>query len=197
MKRPTVEQLLAAYSNGVFPMAHEEAEWDVFWYEPDPRAILPFETFHVSKSLARTVRQKKFEIRLDHDFAGVMKMCAEIPRTHESGTWISDGLLEAYTEFHHLGFAHSVEAYLDDKLVGGLYGVSIKGLFAGESMFHTETDASKVCLVHLVNHLQTQGFVLHDTQFMTDHLRTFGAIEVSREEYQTLLDDAMRVNASF
>lgn len=196
MKRPTAQMLLTGYAQGIFPMAHEEADWEVYWYAPDPRAIIPFESFHVSKSLQRTVRQAPFEIRHDTAFEEVMQACSA-PRGPSDGTWISDGLLRAYIELHELGFAHSVEAWQDGELVGGLYGVALRGLFAGESMFHRATDASKVCLVHLVEHLQAQGFVLHDCQFMTDHLARFGATEISRFEYERMLRDALQIDARF
>lgn len=188
--------LLSAYAQGIFPMAHAEDDWNIYWYAPDPRAIIPFEGFHVSKTLARTVRKGLFEIRYDTAFEDVMRRCAA-PRRAEDGTWISEGLLAAYVELHELGFAHSVEAWQDDELVGGLYGVTIGGLFAGESMFHTVTDASKVCLVHLVRRLEQRGFVLHDTQFMTPHLRRFGAIEISRYDYEARLKAALEVETTF
>lgn len=196
LKRPTAEMLLSAYAQGIFPMAHAEDDWNIYWYAPDPRAIIPFEGFHVSKTLARTVRKGLFEIRYDTAFEDVMRRCAA-PRRAEDGTWISEGLLAAYVELHELGFAHSVEAWQDDELVGGLYGVTIGGLFAGESMFHTVTDASKVCLVHLVRRLEQRGFVLHDTQFMTPHLRRFGAIEISRYDYEARLKAALEVETTF
>ncbi len=196
MKRPTAHMLLAGYAQGIFPMAHPEEDWEVYWYAPDPRAILPFDGFHVSKSLARTVRKAPYEIRHNSAFAAVMQGCAE-PRDAESGTWISRGLTQAYLELHELGFAHSVEAWRDDVLVGGLYGVAIHGMFAGESMFHRATDASKVCLVHLVEHLKQRGFVLHDCQFMTPHLQRFGAVEIERAEYERRLARALDVDATF
>ena len=197
MKRPTIEMLVSAYAQGVFPMAHADEEWDVFWYAPDRRAILPFESFHVSKTLARTVRQEKFDVRFDTAFESVMRHCASVERSHETGTWISEDLLQAYVALHEVGFAHSVEAWREGELVGGLYGVAVRGLFAGESMFHLETDASKVCLVHLVERLRTRGFALHDVQFMTDHPRSFGAAEIPREEYEARLAEAMEIEARF
>ncbi len=189
MKRPTVEMLLSAYSQGIFPMAHEDEDWEVYWYAPDPRAIFPFDEFHVPRSLAKTIRQGKFEVRVDHDFEAVMRECAA-PRPGQ-GLWISEQLIEAYVELHELGFAHSVETWQDGKLVGGLYGVSLRGLFAGESMFSRVADASKVALVYLVERLQERRFTLLDTQFMTDHLKRFGAREIPREEYEELLEVAM------
>ena len=196
MKRPTAEMLVSGYAQGIFPMAHAEHDWEVYWYAPDPRTILPFETFHISKSLARTVRKAPFDIRFDTAFRDVMLACAA-PRGDDQGTWISDDLLEAYVELHELGFAHSVEAWQDGTLVGGVYGIALRGLFAGESMFHRATDASKVCLVHLVERLRAHGFVLHDCQFMTPHLQRFGAVEIPRYEYEQRLQAALRVDASF
>ncbi len=197
MKSPTVENLLAAYSQGAFPMAQEEENWEVYWYQPDPRTILPLdEGFHVSKTLAATVRKNIFEIRFSTDFEGVMRKCAE-PRGDDSGTWISEDLLQSYLELHRHGFAHSVEAYFEDELVGGLYGVSLGALFAGESMFHRKRDASKVCLVALVQRLRKQGYLLHDTQFMTDHLRRFGAKEIPNTIYLERLERAMQKNCTF
>ena len=196
MKQPTPEMLLTAYAQGIFPMAHEEDRWNVYWYAPDPRTILPFDAFHVSKTLKKTVRQAPFDIRFDTAFDDVMRKCAE-PRGDGQGTWISDGLVDAYTELHRLGFAHSVEAWQDDELVGGVYGIALRGLFAGESMFHTVTDASKVCLVHLVDRLRSHGFILHDCQFMTPHLARFGATEIPRFEYEARVHEAMAVDAKF
>jgi leucyl/phenylalanyl-tRNA--protein transferase len=187
--------LISAYSQGIFPMAHEDADWDVFWYAPDPRTIIEFDEFHVPKRLGRTVRQGKFEVRFSTAFEQVMRECAQ-PRPHD-GIWISEGLIEAYCELHELGFAHSVECWQDDELVGGLYGVALRGLFAGESMFHKVTDASKVALVHLVEHLQEKGFVLLDTQFTTAHLAKFGAKEIPRAEYERRVSMAMNVDAHF
>lgn len=196
MKQPTPEMLLTAYAQGIFPMAHQEDRWNIYWYAPDPRTILPFDTFHVSKSLGRTVRKGVFDIRYDTAFEQVMRACAE-PRGDGHGTWISEGIIQAYVELHNLGFAHSVEAWQDNELVGGMYGVAVRGLFAGESMFHRVTDASKVCMVHLVQRLEEKGFVLHDCQFMTPHLRKFGAIEVPRFEYESRLREALKVDATF
>ena len=196
MKRPPVRMLLTAYAQGCFPMAQQAEDWEVYWYAPDPRAIIEFENFHVSRTLARTVRKQPFQIRFDTAFERVMRACAA-PRTDDAGMWISEGLVEAYVEMHRLGFAHSVEAWEDGELVGGLYGVALRGLWAGESMFHRRTDASKVCMVHLVDHLRERGFVLHDCQFLTDHLGRFGATEVTRQDYEERLQDALLVDATF
>jgi leucyl/phenylalanyl-tRNA--protein transferase len=185
------EILVSAYMQGVFPMAHEDGQ--IYWYRPDPRAILPLdERFHVSRSLARTVRRDVFTMRYNTAFPRVIAACAA-----RRSTWISDKIIRAYIQLHRLGFAHSVESWLNGKLVGGLYGVAVGGLFAGESMFHRERDASKVALVHLVERLRDGGFRLLDIQYMTDHLRRFGAIEVSDADYQERLARAIRTPARF
>ena len=167
---------------------------EVYWYDPDPRAILPLDTFHVSRSLWRVVRNGRFEIRTNTAFAEVMRACAAPAPSRES-TWISEEFVRAYTKLHEGGLAHSVETWLDGKLVGGLYGVSLGGFFAGESMFHRERDASKVALVHLVERMRCGGFTLLDVQFMTPHLQRFGAIEVSRRQYKKLLAYALHTSA--
>ncbi len=188
--RPRVEELLAAYMQGAFPMAHPEEGGRIYWYAPDPRAIIPLEDFHIPRRLAQTVRQEPFDIRIDADVAAVIDACAA-PRQNQSQTWISTGIRDAYLDLHDQGFVHTVEAWLDDRLVGGLYGVAIGGLFAGESMFFRETDASKVCLVHLVRRLRQRGYALLDIQFINDHLRQFGAIEIPRKEYERRLAQAL------
>lgn len=175
-------------------MADEDGT--IFWYEPDPRAIIPLNTFHVPHSLARAIRRGGFEVRIDTAFRTVIKACAE-PAPGRQITWISPEIIEAYNELHTLGFAHSVEIWIDGQLVGGLYGVALGGLFAGESMFSWVKDSSKIALVHLVERLRRGGFCLLDTQFMTEHLRRFGAIEVPRSEYQVLLAHALTVWARF
>lgn len=188
------QQLLYAYAQGIFPMAHEDGE--IYWYDPDPRAILPLEGFHVPRRLARTVRQEPFDIRVDKAFREVIEACAA-PAPGRESTWISDGIIEAYNRLHSLGFAHSVEAWQDGRLVGGLYGVAINSFFAGESMFSRERDASKVTLVHLVERLQERGFLLLDIQFLTDHFRQFGAVEIARREYRALLARALAKENAF
>jgi leucyl/phenylalanyl-tRNA--protein transferase len=176
-------------------MADEKG--DVSWYDPDPRTILPLdESFHVSRSLRRVMRQNRFEIRLDSCFSEVMIACAA-PGKGREHTWISDEFVNVYSQLHRLGFAHCVEVWRDEKLVGGLYGVSLGGLFAGESMFSREMNASQVALVSLTNHLRSRGFVLHDVQFMTPHLKRFGALEIKRVEYQERLAKAIKVNSKW
>jgi leucyl/phenylalanyl-tRNA--protein transferase len=187
--------LISAYCQGIFPMSDHSGE--IYWYDPDPRAIIPLdERFTVSRRLARTIRSGRFEIHVDTSFRRVMEACAA-PDAGRAETWISSELVEAYSYLHRLGFAHSVEAWRDGMLVGGLYGVAVQGLFAGESMFSHERDASKVALVHLVERLRRGGFVLLDTQFLTAHLAKFGAYEISRAEYQARLARALEVETSF
>lgn len=190
----TPQMLLSAYCQGVFPMAHEDGR--IYWYDPDPRAIIPLDRFHVSRSLERTIRQHSFEIRLNTAFTAVIKACAA-PALGREETWINDDIIQAYTRLHRLGFAHSVEAWQGSELVGGLYGVAIGGFFAGESMFSTVTDSSKVALVYLVEHLRRRRFRLLDTQFMTEHLRRFGAEEISAAEYRQRLGQALLTSATF
>ena len=187
-------QLLYAYAQGIFPMAHEDGA--IYWYDPDPRAILPLHAFHVPRRLARTVRQEPFDIRVDGAFRSVIEACAA-PAPGRENTWISAEIIEAYDRLHRLGFAHSVEAWLEGRLVGGLYGVAINSFFAGESMFSRKRDASKVTLVHLVERLKEKGFLLLDIQFLTDHFRQFGAVEVPRSEYRTLLARALQKDNDF
>lgn len=196
MKRPSAEMLLAAYAQGIFPMAHPEYDGEIAWYAPDPRAILPLEEFHASRRLRQVARSGEFEIRVDTCFERVMNECAA-PRDTQPTTWISSGLIQAYVELHRHGFAHSVEAWKEGELVGGLYGVSLGGLFAGESMFHRATNASKVCLMHLVERMTAQGFTLLDVQFVTDHLAKFGAREITRAEYEERLMQALELTPSF
>ncbi|MCC6979342.1 MAG: leucyl/phenylalanyl-tRNA--protein transferase [Candidatus Melainabacteria bacterium] len=186
----TAELVLRAYTAGIFPMGHDDGI--IRWYSPDPRCIIPLDSFHASKRLMRTIRQGKFEMRVNHDFAGVMKLCAD-----RDSTWITDEIFRVYIELHEHGFAHSVEAYQDGKIVGGLYGVSIGGAFMGESMFHTATDASKVCLVYLVERMKERGFVLLDSQYVTDHLSTFNAVNIPRQEYLERLRHALTLKCVF
>lgn len=181
-------ELLYAYSQGIFPMAHEDG---IYWYDPDPRAILPLDSFHVPRSLQRVLKKRLFEIRVNTAFAGVMRACAA-PRPGREETWISDEFINAYSQLHQMGYAHSVEAWQDGQLVGGLYGVAINSFFAGESMFSHQRDASKVALVALVRRLQARRFLLLDVQFTTPHLVRFGAVEISRAAYHARLAQALQ-----
>jgi len=188
--------LLKAYASGVFPMAESASDPEVFWVRPETRGIIPFDGFHVPHSLAKTIRQGHFEIRFDSDFEAVIDACAE-RRAGRLSTWINAPIREAYTHLHRIGNAHSVEAWRDDELVGGLYGVSLGRAFFGESMFSRETDASKVCLVHLMQRLKERGFLMLDTQFTTDHLKRFGAVDVPRDKYEKMLAKALIGEATF
>ncbi len=190
------ELLLRAYATGVFPMAESADDPEIFWVRPDMRGIIPLNTFHVPSSLAKTIRKGVFEIRFDTAFVEVMKGCAE-EKTSRPSTWINDTILNAYTALYRRGHCHCVEAWYNGQLVGGLYGVSLGAAFFGESMFSRMTDASKVCLVYLVEHLKAKGFTLLDTQFTTDHLKRFGAIDVSRKKYEKLLSTAVANHAKF
>ena len=187
------DALLSAYASGWFPMA--VAPGEIRWYSPDPRGIIPIDTFHVPRRLARTLRSRRFEIRVDSDFRSVIAACAE--REDADGNWIDHEIMESYVALHARGFAHSVEAWQDGRLVGGLYGVSLKGAFFGESMFHYVDDASKAALAALVERLQSRGFTLLDTQWVTDQLLQFGATELPRRRYLRLLDEALKVDATF
>jgi leucyl/phenylalanyl-tRNA--protein transferase len=189
-QRITPELLLRAYSIGLFPMSDAADDPEIFWVEPEMRGILPLDAFHISKSLAKAVRRKPFDIRFDTAFDAVVEKCAEEAEDRPS-TWINDTIKELYGALHRIGHAHSVEAWEGDALVGGLYGVSLGSAFFGESMFSRRTNASKICLVHLVERLKMRGFTLLDTQFTTEHLKTFGAIDVPKQEYLKLLDGAM------
>jgi leucyl/phenylalanyl-tRNA---protein transferase len=186
--------LLRAYAAGIFPMADQEGR--LSWYAPDPRAILEHDDFKLSRSLRARIRRRSFTIRFDTVFEAVMRACAA-PRRDDPGTWISEEFVKVYTVLHRHGFAHSVEAWRDGLLVGGLYGVSIGGAFMGESMFSRETDASKVCLAGLVERLQTRGFVLHDVQFLTPHLHAMGAREIRRADYERRLAAAIIRDCTF
>jgi leucyl/phenylalanyl-tRNA--protein transferase len=188
--------LLACYARGVFPMADAREDTRVFLIDPERRGVLPLHRFHVTKRLARTVRGEPFQVRVDTAFHDVVQACAEA-KPGRTETWINHPIERLYVSLHELGFAHSVECWKDDVLVGGLYGVSLKGAFFGESMFSRARDASKVALVHLVARLIAGGFRLLDAQFMTEHLTQFGAEEIPRREYLRRLERAMQVDADF
>lgn len=196
LNRLTPELLLRAYSAGIFPMSESRDDPNIFWVDPKMRGILPLDDFHVSKSLRKTMRKNIFEIRCDTVFPKVIRACAGTPENRPE-TWINEEIENAYIELHKLGMAHSVECWLDGALVGGLYGVSIGGAFCGESMFSRRRDASKVALVHLVARLRYGGFVLLDTQFVTDHLKRFGAVEIPARDYLQHLNAALGVQAVF
>ena len=192
----TPELLLRAYAAGIFPMAETADDPELFWVDPVLRGILPLDRFHLPRRLARTVRSERFVVACDRDFGAVMRGCAE-PASDRPQTWINDEIVAVYSALHRDGHAHSVETYLDAQLVGGLYGVSLGRAFFGESMFSRVTDASKVALVHLVALLIRGGYQLLDTQFVTDHLKRFGAIEITRARYRRLLGAALETRAYF
>jgi len=192
----TPQVLLKAYACGIFPMAESADDPSLYWVEPEMRGIIPLDTFHISSRLARTVRSDRFSIFVNRDFDAVLDGCAE-PALGRTNTWINERIRRLYRGLFTIGHCHTVETYEDGKLVGGLYGVTLGSTFFGESMFHRSRDASKVALVHLVARLKAGRFRLLDTQFVTDHLRTFGAIEVSRRVYQKLLADALQGEADF
>lgn len=188
--------LLKAYASGVFPMAESAADPEVFWVRPETRGVIPLDAFHVPKSLAKAMRKVPFEIMFDHDFEATIDGCAE-RRAERRSTWINAPIREAYVELHRRGHCHSVEAWRGGRLVGGLYGVRLGRAFFGESMFSRERDASKVCLVRLVEHLRERGFALLDTQFTTEHLKRFGAVDVPRARYEKMLAEALKGEAFF
>ena len=191
MERLTPELLVRAYCAGIFPMGDSRRR-QIRWYAPDPRAIFPLESFHVPRSLRRTIRRGTFEIRVNTAFGEVIRACAA-----RRETWISAEIIRAYSELHALGLAHSVEAWHGGALAGGLYGVALGGAFFGESMFTRVRDASKVALAALVERLRDRGFVLLDTQFLTEHLARFGAVEIPRNEYLLLLHHALQLERTF
>ncbi len=194
--RLTPELLLRAYTSGLFPMGEARGDSDIVWVDPEWRGVIPLDGFRISRRLRRKVRNAGFDVRTDTAFERVMQACAA-PRRGRRETWINRDILRAYAELHRAGHAHSVECWRGDSLVGGLYGVAIAGAFFGESMFTAETDASKVALVHLVARLDHAGYRLLDTQFLTDHLAQFGAVEIARREYRLLLQRALSVEAEF
>lgn len=190
------ELVLNAYAQGLFPMSEDANDPEIFWVRPEKRGIIPFERFHVPRSLQKRIRQKPFEIRLDSDFDGVIKGCAE-PQPGRETTWINKTIRDAYKQLFDMGYCHTVEAWAEGTLVGGLYGIALGQAFFGESMFSRRADASKICLVHLVEHLRSNNFRLLDTQFTTPHLERFGVVEVPRKAYDALLAAAMQDVATF
>lgn len=188
----SAELLLHAYSIGIFPMADDRDDPEIFWVDPKRRGIFPLEDFHISRSLARTIRRTPFHLTANQDFAGVVDGCAD-----REQTWINAEIRARYLELHADGFAHSIEVWHETTLVGGVYGVSLGGAFFGESMFSRRRDASKIALAYLTTHLLAAGYRLCDTQFITPHLASLGAIEISRAAYQARLAEALEVIADF
>ncbi|HLH81065.1 MAG TPA: leucyl/phenylalanyl-tRNA--protein transferase [Chthonomonas sp.] len=188
----TPETVVWAYSMGIFPMYVEEAK-EILWFRPEMRAIMPLDGFHVSRSLAKTIRKGRFEVRINTAFEEVMRGCADRPE----GTWITEDFIRVYTELHRRGLAHSVETWREGRLVGGTYGVALGGAFMAESMFHRETDASKVALAALVHRLKERNFVLLDVQYLTPHLQRLGAIEIPNKVYLAKLQKALKLPCRF
>lgn len=186
------ERLLSAYRAGIFP-------WSVApitWWSPEPRAIFEFDQVHVPRSLQRTLRRGRFQMTMNRSFGQVIRACATVPR-EDGGTWITPSIIEAYEGLHAAGWAHSIECWQGDQLAGGVYGVAIGGLFAGESMFHHVSDASKAALVTLLGHLRQRGFTLFDTQMLTETTRNLGAVEIARRDYLSRLKSALKQPVSF
>ncbi len=196
MSTITPQILLKAYAAGIFPMAESADDPSLYWIDPDQRGIIPLDKFHLSRRLKRTILSEPFKVTVDTAFAETIAACAE-PRPDRQTTWINTRIRALYNQLFRMGFCHSVECWRDGELVGGLYGVSIGGAFFGESMFSRERDASKIALVYLVARLNAGGYKLLDTQFVTDHLSTFGAHEVDREVYHQLLEEALGVEGAF
>ncbi|MEZ4629441.1 MAG: leucyl/phenylalanyl-tRNA--protein transferase [Deinococcales bacterium] len=187
--------LLDAYYQGIFPMT-DPRDGYTYWYDPNPRTIIPLDTFHVPRRLERTIRQNKFEVRFNTAFSEVLHKCAE-PRPKREETWLSPELIKIYEVFHEQGLAHSVETWQNDSLVGGVYGIALGGFFAGESMFSRVTDSSKVALVTLLRHVKSRGYQLFDVQFSTSHLKRFGAVEMPRFIYKKRLAEALKLSCQF
>jgi leucyl/phenylalanyl-tRNA---protein transferase len=192
----TSDQLLRAYALGVFPMARHRYDERLFWIDPEERGILPLDRFHVPRSLRKTLKRQVFTVHCDTAFEQVMRGCAE-PTAERPETWINSQIMRLFVELHTVGMAHSVETWLDGELVGGLYGLSLGSAFFGESMFSRVADASKVALAHLVARMRKGGYTLLDTQFVTEHLAQFGAIEIRRRDYLKLLAAALDKRAIF
>lgn len=192
MSELTPELLLHGYAIGIFPMAEHRDDPDIFWVDPKRRGILPLDQFHISRSLARAMRRSTFDVRIDHDFDGVVAACAD-----RTDTWINVEIASLYSILHAKGHAHSLELWEGETLVGGVYGVTLGAAFFGESMFSRRTNASKMALAALVDRLRRAGFILFDTQFITEHLASLGAVEITRRAYHARLEYAKERNAQF
>lgn len=186
------ETLIRAYCNGIFPMAEGKDTNKIFWISPEVRGVIPLNKFHISKSLRRSIVKKDYNIKINTDFLGVIKNCADRPES-----WINSDILKAYSNLFNLGFCHSIEVWDNDDLIGGIYGLAIKRAFFGESMFSKRSNASKIALAYLVSRLKYGGFLLFDVQFQSEHLKTLGAIEVLKANYQDLLKNALEGDANF
>ena len=192
----TPELILRAYQAGIFPMAEDADSPDLFWVSPQQRGVIPLDAFHISRTLRKTLRTHPYDIRIDTDFAATIEGCATAGVDRES-TWINPEIRRLYGALFERGYVHTVEVWDGPELVGGLYGVSLGAAFFGESMFHRRTDCSKIAMAHLLQRLAAGGYRLLDTQFVTDHLRTFGGIEIAREDYESRLAEALRHRGDF
>ena len=190
------KNILDAYSHGIFPMAENIDSLDVFWVKPKKRGVIDPYRINIRKKLKRFINKKPFKITVDNDFIGVIEGCAEITNVREN-TWINPSIRDVFIELHYKGYAHSIECYSNNNLVGGLYGVAIGGMFFGESMFSRMQNASKVALLHLIDRLKVGNFMLLDTQFITNHLKTMGAFEIDQENFLLILKKALKVNSNF
>lgn len=186
------ETLIRAYCNGIFPMAEGKDTNKIFWISPEVRGVIPLNKFHISKSLRRSIVKRDYKIKINTDFLGVIKNCAD-----RSESWINSDILKAYSDLFNLGFCHSIEVWDNDDLIGGIYGLAIKRAFFGESMFSKRSNASKIALAYLVSRLKYGGFLLFDVQFQSEHLKTLGAIEVLKANYRDLLKNALEGDANF
>jgi len=194
--RLTPANIIKAYSVGIFPMAENYSDQKIYWINPQNRGILPLGGLHISKSLRKTIKRKSFNVTYNYNFRHIIQECAKIG-SRRPETWINQEIMEAYIELHKIGYAHSIECWKDNKIVGGLYGIALGGAFFGESMFSQQSNASKIALVHLVAILKDRGFILLDTQFTSDHLETMGVIEISREDYLKKLKNALAKSPVF
>ncbi|MCB0341721.1 MAG: leucyl/phenylalanyl-tRNA--protein transferase [Pseudobdellovibrionaceae bacterium] len=184
------EILLEAYSFGIFPWPHEE--YPLLWFSPDPRGVLDFADLKIPRSLAKKRKKQNLKVTTNRAFESVIRACAHSHRPGQDGTWITEPMIRAYIEFHRAGYAHSVEAWIDDQLVGGVYGVYVAGVFSGESMFYTESDASKICLLHIIDNLQSQGLSWMDIQMVTPNLEALGGKYIDREDYLDRVEECKR-----
>jgi leucyl/phenylalanyl-tRNA---protein transferase len=186
---PTADELLAAYASGYFPMAQSRDDPNLYWFHPEQRGVIPLDGFHVPRSLAKTLKKTPFTFTADKAFRDVIRACAD----RDEDTWINDAIIDLYCQLHDKGFAHSIECWKGRNLAGGLYGVSLGGAFFGESMFSRAANASKAAMVELVSRLRTGGYVLLDTQYVNDHLKQFGVVEIPKEEYLKRLEAALKI----
>jgi len=192
-----IDDILNAYASGIFPMADARDADEIYWVEPKMRGIIPLETFNIPRSLNKFMTTCNYTVTFNKNFSDVIKACAETPRVHESNTWINHEIEKWFLELHDKGYAHSVEVWNGDELIGGLYGLAQGGCFNGESMFSRKTNASKIALIHLVERLKFKNFTLLDTQFINDHLKQFGCIEIAQAEYLKQLQDALKLHVTF